>query len=323
MPTTPTTLWRYRTSLPFEPGEEAAVSLGEGMTPLVQASIGDRRVLVKLEQLSPTWSFKDRGAVMLALRARRLGASTMVADSSGNAGRALAAYAARAQIACRIFVPASTPVAKISAARAFGADVVTVDGTREETAAAAMDAVGGTTMYASHVWDPFFTEGTKTFAFELWEQLAHRAPDRVVLPLGNGTLVLGAWLGFTELSRAGLVTKMPEIVAVQAAACSPIADAFERGDDTVSPVVNKGTSAGGIAIAAPPRGRSVLASIRATGGTVLKVSEDEISAAARLATSWGLTIDPSAAASIAGLTKVQGEGTTVGCITGWGPPDAE
>jgi threonine synthase len=308
--------------LPFEVGEEEDVTLGEGMTPLVRIPVRDRLALVKLEHQSPTLSFKDRGAVMLALRAQRLGAGTMVVDSSGNAGLAAAAYAARAGIACRVFVPSATPGAKVAIIRATGAEVCLVDGTREDVAAAAIGALDASAVYASHVFDPLFLEGTKTFAFETWEQLGRRAPDHLVLPAGNGTLVLGAYLGFGELLAAGLIAKHPRIVAVQAEACAPIATAFAKGDATVASAVDRGTSARGIAIGAPPRGDAILAAVRETGGDVLTVSEDEIARARRGAARSGLSIDPSAAASLAGLAKVGVDGLVVGCVTGWGPADA-
>lgn len=315
----PSSLWRYHEALPFARGDAEDVSLGEGMSPAVPFTIDGRDVVVKLEHGQPTRSFKDRGAVMLALRARRLHARRLVADSSGNAGLAIATYASRVGIPCRVFVPASTPPARTAAVMAAGAEVMVVDGSREDVADAAVASLDDATVYASHVWDPFFTEGTKTFAYEVWEQMGG-VPDRVVLPAGNGTLVLGAWLGFEELRRWGYAGSVPAIVAVQAELCAPIAAAFREGEERVAPTIDAGTAARGIAIGSPPRGDAVLRAVRASGGRVLSVSEDQIEDARSLSDAWDLRIDPSAAAALAGLrAALPAEGTTVGCVTGAAP----
>jgi len=168
------TLWRYAEALPV--AEPADISLGEGMTPLVTAP-GDPGVQLKVDYLMPTGSFKDRGAVLLAALARRLGVPRMVADSSGNAGSAVAAYAARAGIACAVYVPAATSAGKVAQLRAYGATVHQIPGSREDTADAAAEAADRPgTFYASHVYHPFFLQGMKTYAFELWEQLGGRLP---------------------------------------------------------------------------------------------------------------------------------------------------
>src|SRR3984885_2818934 len=221
------TLWRYAEALPID--EPADISLGEGMTPLVTAP-EDPGVMLKVDYLMPSGSFKDRGAVLLAALARRLGVPRMVADSSGNAGTAVAAYAARAAIPCEVYVPAATSAGKVAQLRAYGATVRQIPGSREDTADAAADAADQPgTFYASHVYHPFFLQGMKTYAFELWEQLGGRLPATLVLPVGNGTLVLGAYLGCRDLLDQGLIGRMPAIVAVQAAGCAPLAQAFRDG----------------------------------------------------------------------------------------------
>src|ERR1700735_772640 len=222
------TLWRYAEALPID--EPADISLGEGMTPLVTAP-DHPGLLLKVDYLMPSGSFKDRGAVLLAALARRLGVPRMVADSSGNAGSAVAAYAARAGIPCEVYVPAATSAGKVAQLRAYGATVRQIPGSREGTADAAAQAADQPgTFYASHVYHPFFLQGMKTYAFELWEQLGGRLPATLVLPVGNGTLVLGAYLGCRDLLDQGLISRMPQIVAVQAAGCAPLARAFTGGE---------------------------------------------------------------------------------------------
>lgn len=217
----PPSLWRYAEALPLS---DPQTSFGEGRTPLVR--IDDRRS-VKLDYLMPTLSFKDRGAALLLEVARRLRPDRVIADSSGNAGTAVAAYAARAGLPAQIFVPAATSAKKIEQVRAHGAEVMIIDGDREATATAAQRAADQRrTFYASHVYNPYFLHGTKTYGYELWEDLGGRLPEVIVLPVGNGTLVLGVWLAITELREHGLIATVPPIVAVQAAAVAPLARAW-------------------------------------------------------------------------------------------------
>jgi threonine synthase len=291
----PPTLWRYREALPVS--EPPGLSMGEGMTPLIGAAPG---VVLKVDYLMPTGSFKDRGAVLLAALASQLRVSQLVADSSGNAGSAIAAYAARAGIACEVYVPAATSEGKLDQLRAYGAVVRRVPGSREDTAAAAAVAAGRPgVFYASHVYNPVFLHGTKTYALELWEQLGGRLPDVLVLPVGNGTLVLGCYLAGRELLAAGRIDALPRLVAVQAEGCAPLAAAMAAGGtepETVAPArATGGTIAEGIAIARPARGAQILAAVRATGGTIVTVTEDQIRAGwADLARS-GLYVEPTSA----------------------------
>lgn len=295
----PPTLWRYAEALPV--AEPADISLGEGMTPLVAAP-GITGALLKIDYLMPTGSFKDRGAVVLAALAKRLAVPRMIADSSGNAGTAIAAYAARARIPCEVYVPAATSAGKVAQLRAYGATVHQVSGSREDTAAAAMQAAGQPgSFYASHVYHPFFLHGTKTYVLELWEQLCRRLPAVLVLPAGNGTLVLGAYLACRELLTQGLISQVPRIAAVQAARCAPLAGAFKHGLADPEEIEGKETIAEGIAIARPARGAQILAAVRETGGTIVAVSEDQIHAAHTGLARAGLYVEPTAAACWAAL----------------------
>ncbi len=297
----PATLWRYAEALPVR-GDE--LSLGEGFTPLLPLDAANRPgVLAKVEYASPTLSFKDRGAAVLVAAAHALGARHLVADSSGNAGTAIAAYAARARIACEVFVPAATSPKKLKQIAAHGATVRAIPGSREDTAAAAMTAADRPgVFYASHVYNPLFFQGTKTYAYELWEQLGGRAPDTLVLPVGNGTLVLGAFFGFRELLGLGLIARLPRFVCVQAEHCAPLARAWADGRETPEPVENTGTEAEGIAIAAPARGRQILAAVRATGGTIVTVPEDSIAPARASLAARGFYVEPTSAVNEAVFT---------------------
>ncbi|MFI0738988.1 threonine synthase [Streptomyces sp. NPDC021100] len=297
----PPTLWRYAEALPV-PGPPR-ISLGEGMTPLISAP-GRPDVLLKADHLMPTGSFKDRGAVLLVALAARLGVRKVMADSSGNTGTAVAAYAARAGLACEVYVPAATSEGKVAQLRAYGAEVHRIEGSREDTAtAAARAAEEPGTFYASHVYHPFFPHGTKTYVFELWEQLGGRLPGTLVLPAGNGTLVLGARLGCQELLDQRLIDRLPAITAVQAAGCAPLARAAALGGDVPERITAEPTVAEGIAIARPARGSQVLRAVRETGGTFVTVPEDRIVAAHRELARHGLYVEPTSAVCWAALQE--------------------
>ncbi|MCX6084299.1 MAG: threonine synthase [Caldiserica bacterium] len=291
--------WRYREALPV--GEDV-VTMGEGWTPLLSVAFDGRVLLIKQEQLFPTGSYKDRGAAVMMTHLRELGVKRVVEDSSGNAGCAVAAYAARSGITCDIYVPEDTSPAKTAQIEAYGATLHRVPGTREDTARAALEAAT-TCVYASHVYSPWFLHGTKTFAYEVAGQLGWTVPDTLVLPAGNGTLLLGAYLGFTELARAGIVSHVPRIMAVQAVTCAPLAAAFADGLDEPVEIHTSHTAAEGIAIAIPARGSQVLAAVRASGGSFVTVSEQEIIASLWDCCRGGWFIEPTSAAVIAGARR--------------------
>jgi len=295
------TLWRYREAIPIE-ADENIVTFDEGFTPLLPVTFAGRTILVKQEHLFPTGSYKDRGASILISKARELGVRRVVQDSSGNAGCSVATYCARAGIACDVYVPEETAAGKLVQIRFTGAHLHLVPGSREDTAQAAMKAAGKM-YYASHCWNPFFLHGTKTFAYEVCEQLGWRAPDTVVLPAGNGTLVLGASLGFGELCEAGIISHTPKIVGVQAAACAPLFSAWKSGSTSLTSIHKGYTMAEGIAIAEPVRGAQVLRAVTSSGGEMVTVEEEEIAEALKIVCRQGYYIEPTAAATIAGLLK--------------------
>jgi threonine synthase len=303
----PPSLWRYQEALPMALFGDAwqRVTMGEGMTPIVPLDL-DRGLYGKLEYLMPTLSFKDRGAVMLVAYALKMGFSKVLVDSSGNAGTALAAYAARAGIACEIFVPDSTSEKKVKQIQAHQAVVHKIPGPREASAMAAQLAVKRTNaFYASHVYNPIFYQGTKTFVFEIWETWNGLLPDILVLPVGNGTLILGAYIGLLDLKKAGLISKLPQIYGVQATNCNPISHAFKNGDQEVHKIEGKETLAEGIAIADPPRGVDILTAVRKTLGGFIEVSEEEILPAKAGLAAQGMYVEDTAAATYAGALKLK------------------
>src|SRR5262252_9034679 len=193
-------LWRYRAALAL--AGPPRVSLGEGWTPLVMRDWEDADIRFKMESQMPTGSFKDRGTAVMINHLLEVGIGPIHEDSSGNAGASIATYAAAAGIPCRIYVPAAAPRAKLVQIAVTGADVRAIPGTRQDVTEAALAATGES-FYASHNWQPFFIEGTKTLAFELWEQLGFRAPDNILVPTGYGSNILGLERGFDELERSG------------------------------------------------------------------------------------------------------------------------
>lgn len=305
-------MWRYRTAIPVE-RDENIITQGEGFTPLSIFKLGGSDILVKQDQLFPTGSYKDRGAAVLISKVKELGITRVVEDSSGNAGCSIAAWCARAGIDCQIFTPANTSPAKTTQIKLYGAQLALTPGTREDTARAVMVAASRT-YYASHSWNPYFFHGTKTWAFEVWEQLGWQAPDTVILPVGNGTLFLGAYIGFSELLVAGEINKLPRMIAVQSEVCAPLAKAFHEDLDEFPEMKNQDTLAEGIAIATPIRGRQILQAVRDTGGTFMTVSEAEIVKSLLDLGRQGACIEPTSAAATAAATRYMreaGEGERV------------
>ena len=317
------TMWRYREALPIH-DEKHIVSFDEGFTPLLEAHIHGKPVWLKQEHLFPTGSYKDRGASVLVSRAAELGVSRVVEDSSGNAGAAIAAYAARAGVACDIYVPESTSPAKLVQIRMYRAQLHEVPGSRENTAHAALQAAGQH-FYASHVWNPFFFQGTKTFAFEVWEQLGFRAPDTVLIPTGNGTLFIGAYIGFEDLKAAGLIQRLPKLIAVQSENCAPIYRMWTEGLEDLPSLRTSDTIAEGIAIAEPMRARQIIDIVRETEGVVVTVSDEEIEIALVDACRQGWYVEPTSASALAALrTYPLSEGETiVAPLTGHGLKSTE
>lgn len=295
-------LWRYRAALPLDIA--APVSLGEGATPLIARDWHGASTLFKLEWFAPTGSFKDRGASVMLSALREQGISSVLEDSSGNGGAAVAAYAAAGGMDATIFAPADASPAKLTQARVHGARIAPIPGPREasqEAAIAAAERSEG--FYASHNWQAFFLEGTKTLAYELWEDLGFGIPDNVVAPVGAGSLLLGLAMGFGELLRAGQTDRAPRLWAAQPLNCSPVDAAF-RGEEAraVAPTVAEGT-----AIRHPLRLPEMLAALRTTGGGTVVADEREIVEARDRLAAAGLFVEPTSATAAAGYGRLLAE----------------
>ncbi|MBM4333139.1 MAG: pyridoxal-phosphate dependent enzyme [Deltaproteobacteria bacterium] len=292
-------MWRYREAIPIS-DDGNIITLDEGFTPLIPVEINGISVLIKQDHLFPTGSYKDRGASVLISKVKELGVKNVVEDSSGNAGCAIAAYSDRGEIHCQIFVPEDTSPGKLAQIQLYGAKLNKIPGSREDTARAVLKAAEKD-YYASHSWNPFFFQGTKTFAFEICEQLGWKAPDSLIVPVGNGTLLLGAFLGFGELLESGIIEKTPKIIGVQSIRCAPLYKAFQAGLDEI-PKIEKGeTLAEGIAIAEPVRGKQILDAVIKTHGRLIAVDELEIIKSLRDLGQKGFYVEPTSAATIAGL----------------------
>jgi len=249
-------LFRYRKYLPLMDEGWRNITLGEGLSPVVRF---DEHVLLKMDYFMPTLSFKDRGAAVLVAHCKSIGVTEVVQDSSGNAGNSVAAYCGKAGISCEIFVPEGTSPKKIDMIRAHGAKATVVPGSRDHCAdvcRARVEEEG--VYYANHVYNPFFYEGTKTYIYEVYEQL-HRIPQHLFIPVGNGTLFLGAIKGLEELLRSGVIDKMPQIIGIQSEYCDPLLQSANIGADTPAAVTPRPTLAEGIAIGKPMRGEEILA----------------------------------------------------------------
>ncbi len=302
-------IWRYAPLLP----EVEPATLGEGWTPLVPSPrLGPQlgvRLWFKVEGMNPTGSFKDRGAAVLVAALRSFGARAVADDSSGNAGAALAAYAARAGIRARLFVPAHASGPKLAQIAAYGAEVVRVPGPRERAMDAVREACASDPdlLYASHNASPYFVAGLTTIAYELFEDLGGRAPDHIVVPMGGGGLFLGLVHGFTRARELGWSGRAPRIHVAQPEACAPIVRAWGGGEPCEP--APRDTVAEGARIPRPDRGREILAALHAVGGEAVAVGEGEIvTAQATLARAEGLWVEPTAALPIAALPSLLARG---------------
>jgi threonine synthase len=296
-------LWRYRRLYGFD--FQPRVRLGAGWTPLVSQQWNDRQVYFKLEFLAPTLSFKDRGTEVMINILDRQRVKCVVDDSSGNAGASVAAYAGRAGMRADIFVPSYASPAKQSQISVYGAQIHSIPGPRAEARKAAWHAAERGATLASHVYHPGFLLGQESIAWELWEQLGQSAPDWVVVPVGQGTHLLGLWLGFRRLLAASLITRLPRLVAVQASILAPVCQAFHAGLKHVPALESNGHSvAEGLAIADPVRGNRVLQAIRETHGTCLTVHDDAILQAQRRLARQGLFVEPTSATVAASLDQL-------------------
>ena len=332
-------MWRYHELLPVR--EKAHVqTLGEGMTPLVAASQlappgleKDARLLVKDEGQNPTGSFKARGMAVAVSRALELGAGGLVTPTAGNAGAAMAAYAARAGLAAIVVTPEDAPQTCIQQARIYGADVVLIDGLISDaghTAASLARERGWFNM--ATLREPYRAEGKKTMGFELAEQLGWRLPDAIIYPCGGGTGIIGMWKAFAELRELGWIEhkRLPRMIIVQAEGCAPLIRAFEQGNEVAEawPSNRASTRAAGLRVPSAIGDRLILQAVRESGGTAICVSDEAMIHMVRFAAyREGTSIAVEAAATLAAYHRLLATHSlapadeTVLFFTGSGLPD--
>lgn len=285
-------LWKFKPQIPvFD--KKNIVSFGEGITPVVEEIWHEKKVQFKLEYLFPTGSYKDRGATVLISKIKELGIQKIVEDSSGNAGCAIAAYAAKAGIKAEIYVSSKASPAKIKQIRGYGAEVIEINGTREDVATEAKEAAKKS-YYASHSYNPFFFEGTKTFAYEVWEQ-CKILPDEIIFPVGNGTLIIGSFIGFKELFIAGLIPKIPSLSAALAKNW-PSLLAYDES-------MYHPTIAEGIAVKNPIRKNLINHIIKETNGSHYTVNEGEIIQEYQLLHAKGYFVELTSAVATAAIKQ--------------------
>jgi threonine synthase len=310
------TMWRYRELLPME-DDANLVSLGETMTPLVPcprlgAAMGLSRLWIKDESRLPTGSFKSRGLCMAVSRAKELGVRRLAIPTAGNAGGALAAYAARAGLEAFVFMPADTPVVNRGEAALHGARVFLVDGLITDCAGIVRrgaEAMGWFDL--STLKEPYRIEGKKTMGLELAEQLGWRLPDAIFYPTGGGTGLIGMWKAFDELSHLGWIAsdKRPHMVACQAAGCAPIVTAFAAGSRFAEPFPNPHTRASGLRVPQAVGDFMILDAVRASGGRAEAAPEESLIGWMRRASALeGIGLCPESAACLAVLERMVGEG---------------
>jgi threonine synthase len=298
-------IWRYGSLLGLDVSNPIK-RMGVGWTPLVPIRLFDMQCALKLEYLSPSGSFKDRGVNAMINQIIHMGVETVVEDSSGNAGASLAAHAARFGISAEIYVPEYASTAKQQQIRLYGASVKAISGPRSATEKAAQASIGGNRAYASHAFHPAYLAGQVTSAYELWEQLGGKAPDWILVPTAQGGQFLGNWFGFRQLLKAKLISRLPHLVAVQAAQIAPIHQAWTHGLDHIPKIDSPGqTLAEGVAIAGPVRGKRILQALRESNGFTLAIDEIGIKTAYQQAANLGYFVEPTSALVFAGLKHLQ------------------
>ncbi len=308
----PRTLWRYAEVLP----NDAPVTLGEGMTPLVHAtrlgtSMNLEKLYVKDEGLNPTGSFKARGMTVAVTRAKRLGAKALAAPTAGNAGGALAAYAAAAGIPAVIVMPADTPAANVMECQAFGAKVVKLNGLISDCGKYVAEHKDHEGWYdVSTLKEPYRVEGKKTMGYEFWEQFGGKLPNVILYPTGGGVGLIGMCKAFDEMQEMGWIgAERPRMVAVQAEGCAPIVRAWETHESKAQFFPNAATIASGLRVPGPLGDLLILSMLRQTKGTALAVTDEEMLHAGReLASLEGIFAAPEGAATVIAARKLAASG---------------
>lgn len=305
------TMWRYTEVLPVE-NDQFQVSLGEGFTPLLQATslgqkIGVPALYIKDEGLNPTGSFKARGMSAAISRAAELGAQAIAIPSAGNAGGATAAYAARAGLPAHIFMPKDVPQANYIECKVLGAHVELIDGLISDCGkivASRKETEGWFDI--STLKEPYRVEGKKTMGYELAEQFDWELPEVVIYPTGGGTGLIGMWKAFDEMEQMGWIgSERPRMISVQAAGCAPIVRAYHTGDEHAEPWIDAETIAAGLRVPAAVGDFLMLKAIRDSGGCALSVTDEELMASAsKMAAAIGSFPAPEGAATLSALEKL-------------------
>ncbi len=310
-------MWRYAACLPLRDGEQP-VSLGEGATPLIELpnlapELGVARLWIKDEGLNPTGSFKARGMSAAVTRARGAGVPGLVVPTAGNAGAALAAYAAAADLPVRVFAPDTTPAPILATIRALGAELVTLPGHIGDAGKAARAFAAESGFFdVSTLREPYRIEGKKTLGLELAEQLGWRLPDVIIYPTGGGTGLIGMWKVFGELVEMGWLpraARMPRMITAQAEGCAPIVRAFANGADRAEPWQDPSTHASGLRVPGPLGDRLILRALYESGGDAGAASEERIRAdTALLSVDSGVDVAPEGGCALAVCRALAAEG---------------
>ncbi|MDG6987902.1 MAG: threonine synthase [Nitrososphaerota archaeon] len=294
-------LWRYAEVLP-EIRPENVTSLGEGFTPILRLAAGP---LMKDDGLIPTGTFKARGMSVAVSRAKDLGLAKLAVPSAGNAGAALACYAARAGLSAKIYMPVETPPSIVAECRAYGADVAQVEGNIGDAGAAMRSQMDGYFDMAT-LKEPYRLEGKKTMGYEIAEELDFELPDVILYPTGGGTGLLGMWKAFDEMESIGWIGKeRPRMFSVQSESCAPIVDAFSAGKEEPDPDYPDGkTVAVGLRVPRPFAGKQIVSVLRESGGGAVKVPDSDVLTAARALAKEGVLACPEGAATLAGYQSL-------------------
>jgi threonine synthase len=295
-------IWRYRHTFSLPPDLEP-VSLGEGNTPLVWAKVFGRRVAFKCEFLNPSGSFKDRGSAVITTWLQSHGVTEAIEDSSGNAGASFAAYAARAGIKARIFVPDSASGPKRRQIEAYGAELVPITGSRSDVADVVMKEAEAGAAYASHAYLPFNLPGYATAAYEVFEQL-EQMPGAVIVPAGQGGLLLGLARGFEALRIDNHMTARPRMIGVQSRACAPLWAIFAAGGKEPGPFPENRTLAEGVRVRNPLRKDAVLTEVVASRGYMCVTDENKILPGCAALSGLGFYVEPTSAIVWAALATM-------------------
>jgi threonine synthase len=311
----PQDLWRYREALPVD-SEGSIISLGEGFTPLLRARrLGDKlgvpNLYLKDESQNPTGSFKARGMAVAVSKAHELGIRKLAVPSAGNAGGAMAAYAAKAGMEAAVFMPEGTPLANRLECALHGAKVTLVPGSIKDCGRVMRESLPGDGWFdVSTLCEPYRVEGKKTMAYEVYEQLGSRLPDVMIYPTGGGTGLIGMWKAFGEMQEMGWIhERRPRMFAVQAHGCAPMVRAYAEGTERAQEWMNPVTRAAGLRVPGAVGDFLILDAIRKSRGAALAVSDADMLAAVReIAETEGLLTALEGGATLAGLKKLLADG---------------